>query len=128
MNTDLISEILLGGLLGILGQGIRIVVGLKKLHTDNTAKTIKNDNTEAFSPSRLLLSVFIGFVAGAIASIIKGPNTQASSESAFIFTIMAAGYSGTDFIEGVFNTYIAKLNPPSTNGTPQDGIPSVKKQ
>jgi uncharacterized membrane protein YeaQ/YmgE (transglycosylase-associated protein family) len=113
MNTDMISQILVGGLLGILGQGIRIIVGMKKLHTDNTAKKIAGDATEGFSASRLMLSIFIGFVAGAIASLVKGDAPSNSDKTTFIFTIMAAGYSGADFIEGVFNTYIKKLNPPT---------------
>ena len=113
MSTDIIIEISEGGLLGILGQGIRIIVGLKKLHTDNVNKKLNNDATEAFSPNRLILSIFIGFVAGAIALLIKGTNSSTPGDTTFIFTIMAAGYSGADFIEGVFNTYIAKLNPPA---------------
>jgi hypothetical protein len=123
MNTDLILQILLGGLLGILGQGIRIIVGLKKLNTGNVTKTLNNDDTEGFSASRLLLSIFIGFIAGAIALLIRGADATPAGKTEFIFTIMAAGYSGTDFIEGVFNTYISKLNPPSpTKGGDANGV------
>ncbi|MFI5163425.1 MAG: hypothetical protein ACHQHN_19255 [Sphingobacteriales bacterium] len=108
--TDLINEILLGGLLGILGQGIRIIVGLKKLHTSNVSKALNDDATDSFSSSRLLLSIFIGFIAGALALIIKGTGTI---DRNLIIIIMAAGYSGADFIEGVFHTYISKLDRPS---------------
>jgi len=122
-TADLINEILLGGLLGALGQGIRMAVGLKKLHTDKVSQDIKGGDTEEFSPSRLILSIFIGFVAGAIAIIIKGPITDPGNKDV-IFTIMAAGYSGADFIEGVFNTSIAKLNAPANkandNGQPEN--------
>jgi len=117
MNTDMINQILLGGLLGILGQGIRVVVGLKKLHTDNVTKKLNNNDTEGFNANRLLLSIFIGFIAGAIALLIKGNGCSAADKTECIFTIMAAGYSGADFIEGVFNTYIKKLNP----SAPKDG-------
>jgi len=51
--ADTINEILLGGLLGMLGQGIRIAVGLKKLNSSNPAD---RDNSE-FSGNRLLISI-----------------------------------------------------------------------
>ncbi len=122
-TADLINEILLGGLLGAIGQGIRMAVGLKKLHTSNVNQVIKGDDTEEFSPGRLILSIFIGIVAGAIAIILKGPITDPTNKE-LIFTIMAAGYSGADFIEGVFNTSIAKLNPQAKT-TPDGGEPET---
>lgn len=109
-TTEIINQILLGGLLGVLGQGIRIVVGIKKLSGTNAAKRLNGEETDEFSPSRLLLSIFIGFIAGAIALLIKGKSESDSGKTEMIVMIMAAGYSGADFIEGVFNTYIKKFN------------------
>jgi hypothetical protein len=105
--ADTINEILLGGLLGMLGQGIRIAVGLKKLNSSNPTDL---DNSE-FSSNRLLISIFIGFAAGAISLLLKGAPTKPDDKD-FILTIMAAGYSGADFIEGVFKTYGPKIDAP----------------
>jgi hypothetical protein len=117
---EIINNVLAGGLLGALGQGIRIAVGFKKMNDSNTIQLAQQGNTlESFSASRLLISLFIGFVAGAIAMLVKGPsmtNKPNDYNTEFIVTIMAIGYSGADFIEGVFNTYINKFSPTSTGG------------
>lgn len=107
---QVIEKILLGGLLGLLGQGIRMAVGLKKLSDTNALKEKKED----LNTTRLLVSLFIGFVAGALYVLVNGFTDQPDVENGeyignqFIFTVIAAGYAGSDFIEGLFNTYIAK--------------------
>jgi hypothetical protein len=123
--TEIINNVLAGGMLGSLGQGVRIAVGLKKFNQDNAASASQGKPVEEFSTSRLLISIFIGFVAGAVGMLVKGSSLadkdhQYSTEA--IITIIAIGYSGADFIEGVFNTYINKfnnsnqtINNPSTN-------------
>jgi len=111
-TPDLINNIISGGLLGMLGQGIRVAVGLKKFNEENSVKALEGKNQEPFSTSRLLISIFIGFVAGALGMIIKAPDANANNEREFIITIIAIGYSGADFIEGVFNTYINKATTP----------------
>src|SRR5205809_1132934 len=97
-TPDLINNIISGGLLGMLGQGIRVAVGLKKFNEENSVKALEGKNTEPFSTSRLLISIFIGFVAGALGMIIKSPDANANNEREFIITIIAIGYSGADFI------------------------------
>src|SRR5580693_1273809 len=112
---EIINNIIAGGLLGTLGQGIRIAVGLKKLNESNTASAIQNTPTEDFSTSRLMISILVGFVAGALALVLKGSDfidEKSNFKSDAIITIIAIGYSGADFIEGVFKTYINKFNPP----------------
>jgi hypothetical protein len=111
--TEIINNVIAGGLLGSLGQGVRLAVGLKKLNAENSKKENEGEDKEPISSGRLILSIFIGFIAGAIGMLIKGstlaPNGNYNSES--IVTIIAIGYSGADFIEGVFNTYLTKFNP-----------------
>jgi hypothetical protein len=111
--TEIINSVLAGGLLGALGQGVRTAVGLKKFNEDNSAKVAENKPQEDFSISRMVISLFIGFVAGALGMLVKGSSLAKddnySTES--IITIIAIGYSGADFIEGVFNTYIKKITP-----------------
>lgn len=106
---DIINSILAGGLLGILGQGIRMAIGLKKLSDTNSGKA--DSEIKEISSARLIISLFIGFVAGALFLLIKGVDDIGKRE--FIFSVIAAGYSGTDFIEGLFNTYIAKTVTPA---------------
>lgn len=125
---DVITTIVAGGLLGTLGQGIRMAVGLKKLSDTNRASGGAETDING---ARLLLSLFIGFVAGALFLLIKD-DTEFNKE--LLFTVIAAGYSGADFIEGFFNTYVAKIGnttspSPSGNSTtpglmPNDGNPN----
>lgn len=131
---EIINSVLAGGLLGSLGQGVRTAVGLKKFNEDNQAKAAENKPVEQFSISRLVISIFIGFVAGAIGMLVKGTslavNGDYSTES--IITIIAIGYSGADFIEGVFNTYIKKINPvdvpiSSTDISSTDPPPAIEQ-
>ncbi|MEI9934760.1 MAG: hypothetical protein WDM71_07905 [Ferruginibacter sp.] len=113
-TSDIINGILAGGLLGTLGQGIRIAVGLKKLHTDNSIKASQGDDEETISSGRLLLSIFIGFIAGALGMLIKGYtlNKGAEINREAIVTIIALGYSGADFIEGVLQPMFQSLPDP----------------
>jgi hypothetical protein len=116
---DVITTIIAGGLLGTLGQGIRMAVGLKKLSDTNRASGGAETDING---ARLLLSLFIGFVAGALFLLIKD-DTEINKE--LLFTVIAAGYSGADFIEGFFNTYVAKIgntNSPSPQGNITPGL------
>jgi hypothetical protein len=107
---DIICNVIAGGLLGILGQGIRIAVGLKKFNEDNTMAAVKGQATEPFSASRLMVSIFIGFAAGAMGMLVNPVAGDKTYNTQGIITIIAIGYSGSDFIEGFFNTYIKKFD------------------
>ncbi len=116
---EIINNVIAGGLLGALGQGVRTAVGLKKFNEENALSANVGKPSEQFSVSRMVISLFIGFVAGAIGMLVKGPTLAKdgnfSTES--IVMIIAIGYSGADFIEGVFNTYIKKVDPVNTTAT-----------
>jgi hypothetical protein len=120
MNTpDILLNLLLGGLLGIVGQGIRMIIGLKKLNDDKVASAATGQQPDDFSVSRLWVSIFIGFIAGTLGMLVKYlTNTaqQVNLTPELIVGIIAGGYSGVDFIEGIFNKYIPK--PPAANGQP----------
>ncbi|MFO0995741.1 MAG: hypothetical protein U1F33_03585 [Alphaproteobacteria bacterium] len=98
-----IVVVALGGLMGMIGQGLRAVVGLKKLREDahQAGKSFKTE----FSPSTLLISLLVGFIGGALASlmIVKSAD-QVSAE--MLVGLMGAGYAGTDFIEGFLARYM----------------------
>jgi hypothetical protein len=87
--------ILLGGLLGAFGQGLRVVVGLKKVYDQAHA-----DNTQfasLFETSKLVVSLFIGFLAGGIAILFMDKPVMGKE---LYTTLIGAGYAGADFIEG----------------------------
>lgn len=112
--TDLLLNVLLGGLFGILGQGIRIVIGLKKMNEQKSVAAVTGQPGDDFSSSRLLISIFIGFIAGALAMIVSCFTDNDAPKKITLqlaIGIIAGGYSGVDFIEGIFNKYIPKTTP-----------------
>jgi galactitol-specific phosphotransferase system IIC component len=108
MNQILIQNILIGFILGFLGQAIRIVVGLKKWNDD---KSTNGDKAEPFSAVRFIISIILGMVAGALASIAAYGCTQMSCDSKVVLSLIAAGYAGADFIDGFITKYLPKPNP-----------------
>ena len=55
-----------------------------------------------FDARKLWLSLFIGFIAGCLAGLSQGITTIDMSASGIALALLAAGYAGTDFIEGIF--------------------------
>lgn len=101
--TDWVSILILGGILGMIGQGIRVVAGLKKVN-DRALAEGKSFGL-LFDSSTLALSLLIGFIAGALAIIGMTGGTETvipanALTKDIIVTIIGAGYAGTDFIEG----------------------------
>lgn len=87
---------LLGGTLGVVGQMIRVVAGLKKAGDEAAAenRTLKED----FDSGRLVRSLMIGGVAGVVA-ILSTLSPTADYGVKDLMAIVAAGYAGADFIE-----------------------------
>lgn len=95
---DLILTILTGGILGAVGQGVRVIVGLKKVYDLSLQKgSVFKDS---FDGSSLLFSLLIGFVAGVLGVIGMEDfdNLEIGKES--ILMLIGIGYAGADFIEG----------------------------
>lgn len=104
---DLILQLLLGGILGIAGQGIRVMVGMKKLFDQSQQEN--KAFSELFSATFLLISIFIGFVAGLLATFAisdAGFKMEINKEAAL--SLIGSGYAGTDFIEGFVSKYFPK--------------------
>lgn len=109
MNPEtLVLHIVLGGLLGIVGQGARVIVGLKKLNDQASATSTPFGSL--FSTSTLLLSLLIGFVAGVLA-MIGMSTTELKIDRNTLVALIAAGYAGTDFIEGFVKRNIRAASP-----------------
>lgn len=102
-SNSIVSLILTGGLLGILGQGIRIVVGVKKFKEENALKAAADQ--KPMDSAAIFYSIFIGFVAGGLGLLLNKP-TDGVITNQLVLMIMATGYSGADFIEGVFGKYL----------------------
>jgi uncharacterized membrane protein YeaQ/YmgE (transglycosylase-associated protein family) len=81
-----------GFVLGLIGQLTRILVGIKKQY-DSTNK----DLSQWFNPTRLIISLVIGGLAGLFAGLFLSGQII---NSTFYLAVIAAGYAGADFIEG----------------------------
>ena len=93
---EVLGFLLLGTLLGSVGQGARALIGIKK----NKSKT-----KGWFDLKRLIISLIIGGVAGTLAAIafLNQPINKT-----LLFSLVASGYAGTDFIEGFMRKHIKK--------------------
>lgn len=97
--SDTLTMILIGAILGMVGQGIRVLVGLKKMNDEASAKGL--DSQDLFKSKELLLSLFIAFAIGGIAGVLASIDSlEIEFSKSVIISFIAAGYAGTDFIEG----------------------------
>ena len=120
--TEWVLTLILGGILGMIGQGIRVVAGLKKVNDQASAEG-KSFNM-LFQGSALGLSLLIGFIAGTLAIIgVTGGATVGNPSKELIITIIGAGYAGTDFIEGFIkkNLPASQAEKPVTTETDEIG-------
>lgn len=92
--SDYLTLILLGGILGMAGQGIRVIVGIKKVND-------ANDSDNPLKYQRTIMSLFIAFSIGGIAGVLAAIGSiESPIDKATIIAFLTAGYAGTDFIEG----------------------------
>lgn len=64
--------LLLGGFAGAIGQVARVIVGIKKLGQE--ASALDTTRSDLLDTSRLVISIVIGFTAGALAAILAPPD------------------------------------------------------
>jgi len=93
----------IGAVAGVIGQCIRVVVGLKKVN--DTASATASSVGDLIQPGRLVVSLVIGAIAGALASTMILTNLSKVTPQEF-FALAAAGYAGADFIEGFMNRVV----------------------
>jgi putative chitinase len=116
--AEVLGAVFLGGVMGLIGQGARTVIGLKKLHDENAAKG--PNEQDSFIASRLVVSLFIGFIAGVAATLLLGLDKLADIKTEDIDLLLglaAAGYAGTDIIEA----FVTRLPKPAGGGSPGGG-------
>ena len=129
---SVLAALLLFGLLGLLGQGIRAVVGLKNAGALNTNTP---SNQSVFSAAYLLVSLMIGFIAGTMAGIaLRLQDLTKIDQSSWqeLLGIMASGYVGADFVENTFNLIMQGTNPWSRRQPPlplrREGPPLLRRR
>ncbi len=100
--------LVIGALMGILGQGARAVVGLKGMSDD--AKAQGRNPSDLFQAGRLLTSFLIGIIVG-LASVIvyfkSGGSTTAEPTWQTMLAWAVSAYAGTDFLEGFISQYLS---------------------
>ncbi len=83
--------ILLGGIVGTVGQLLRVIIGLKKAADTNQATDYR----------RTVLSLVLAFAIGGVAGVLAAINmTEVTIDKSTLMAFLTAGYAGTDFIEG----------------------------
>lgn len=115
--TDMLILIVLGAILGMVGQGIRVIVGLKKMQ--DAAASAGKTNDEVYQGNRVMMSLLIACAIGAIAGIIAAlSKVGATIDKSVLVAFITAGYAGTDFIEGFLRKEGAGITrtPPPTPG------------
>jgi hypothetical protein len=103
---SILLALLLCGLLGVLGQGVRAIVGLKNAGSLNS--TTPAEQAE-FSLAYLVLSLMIGFIAGILAGIalnLENIITVDPGNWKLMLGIAGSGYVGADFIENTMSVVI----------------------
>jgi hypothetical protein len=104
---DTLKALLLAGLMGMVGQGARAIVGLKSVADQAAAQGL--DSADLFRAARLAVSLMIGFVAGVAAAFLLGIDkivAVTAANSQVLLGLAAAGYAGTDAIEGFVSRYL----------------------
>lgn len=109
-----IQVLTLGGLAGALGQLMRVVVGMRKLGQEATARGTSRE--ELISPARIVISIAIGATAGAAAGVVSGMSPASVSGQQFL-ALVGAGYAGADFIEGAIGKVIPSGGAAGDGGT-----------
>ena len=115
----ILLALLLCGLLGVLGQGVRAIVGLKNAGSLNS--TTPSEQAE-FSLAYLVLSLMIGFIAGVLAGIalnLQNIVTVDPGNWKLLLGIAGSGYIGADFIENAMSVVI----PSARSGAPKAPAP-----
>ena len=114
----ILLALLLCGLLGVLGQGVRAIVGLKNAGALNS--TTPSEQAE-FSLAYLALSLMIGFIAGILAGIalnLENIITVDPGNWKLMLGIAGSGYVGADFIENTMSLVIPATRTAATKAPP----------
>ncbi len=127
---DPLHVLLMGALMGLLGQGSRAVAGLKSMTDD--AQTLGVSPNDLFQAARLFVSLIIGVLVGLAAALIYlSTNGTQTPDWHYLLGFAAAGYTGTDFLEAFISKYLGpaarpnvKAGAPPAGGAASGGAPA----
>lgn len=105
--SEILLQILLGSVAGAFGQGLRLVIGLKK--SSERAASEGMTLADNLDVNRIFIGLLIGAIAGGLGILsLTGFEPVNNLSSQLFFTLIGIGYAGTDFIEGLIRKYIPK--------------------
>lgn len=120
--VGMLVNLLLFGLMGLLGQGVRAAVGLKSAATLTAGIPTQQSQ---FNAAYFFLSLMIGFIAGILAGLglmaASKDLTTFHPELSTLLGIAAAGYAGADFIENTFTHLIPGIGNTAGGAAPGGG-------
>lgn len=116
--AEWLQIILLAMLLGMVGQLMRAIVGISK----ESAKVASGEPGSGFRTAELLFSLLISMAVGAVAGVLAAVSAGEWKGGEMITAFIAAGYAGTDFIEGWMKK-AGTGSAPNTRSTP--GAPAT---
>jgi predicted chitinase len=125
-STGMLGTLLLCGLMGLIGQGVRAAIGLKRAAALQSGTPTQQNE---FNAAYFLVSMMIGFIAGILAGIGIGINQLVNidpTDIKILLGIAVAGYAGADFIENAFSRIIPGLDAPQEKSA--GGIQSLTAQ
>ena len=103
-NCDAIYAVLISGILGAIGQALRIGMGLYKLKLEKNPLVKAADLSD---PGYKLGVIFIGFLVGIVVTIIT--NTEWNSFTVLrVIALIAAGYVVTHMIENAKSIFTVR--------------------
>lgn len=111
--------ILLGVVMGVIGQGLRAAMGINKASLAAQAAGMRDE--DVIHPWRTVMSLVLGGIAGALAAITTASEGPISTE--MLLGFLAAGYAGSDFIEGVVTRFRPPLGPSTRPASPDVTAP-----
>jgi len=125
--NEVLSLVAFGAIGGMFGQGLRVVVGLKKAQEQAAANGLSFQD-DVFDSRRLWSSLLIGAIAGGIGvfTLSTLPTFKDGTEATnMFFALVGIGYAGTDFIEGFINRYLPLQDSTGKNAKETPNPPPV---
>lgn len=104
---EMLVGVTLAVVLGMFGQGVRVVAGLKKQADESAAQGHRL--AQDFNGVRLGLTLAMGAIAGVAAFLGFWLGDRSAIDvrnAAYVFGIVSAGYAGADFVEAFVKKHL----------------------